>query len=62
MKTKVTSTTIVFKGISNESELEEIEFPVKHANCEIMLSNCQTVATIKGQPNEILKYVRLYNS
>ena len=62
MKAKrIGETKIVFTGVSNESQLEDVESPAKRAKCKVERQDCCTKIIVTGTKEQIADFVKKYN-
>jgi len=57
---KIGDTKFVFTGVSNESQLEDVESPAKRAKCKVERQDCCTKIIVTGTKKQIDEFVELY--
>ena len=62
MKARVTKTKIVFTGVLNESLLECIATPAQAAGCKLDAQDFGTKQIVVGTPEQLQKFIDIYNS
>jgi hypothetical protein len=62
MKAKYNKTNITFTGISNESQLEDVTMTAERAECKHEVSDYSTKVVVTGTPDQLKKFINLYNA
>jgi len=62
MRTRVTVSKITFTGIANESQLEQVLTPAEESGCQVDQQDAHTKVIVTGTPEQIAKYIELYNA